>query len=71
MKYYNLNKTFYDGFAYQIPFNVPVHWAIVDWVCEDIDNRRWRRGLHASDRDKHYVELKNEEDLVYFMLKWA
>jgi hypothetical protein len=71
MKYYNLNKTLYDGFAYQIPFTSPIHWSIVNWLQENKEDRRWRTGLHVSDYHKHYVELKSEDDLAYFMLRWT
>jgi hypothetical protein len=71
MKYCNLNKNFYDGFAYQIPFDTPIHWSIVNWIQEDRDNRRWRTGRYVSDNNLHYVELKSEEDLAYFMLRFA
>lgn len=71
MKINNLNENLYEGFLYQIPFDKPIHWSIVNWIQEDRENRRWRHGLHVSDYHKHYVELKSEEDLSYFMLRWA
>jgi len=71
MKFNNLNKSLYDGFAYQIPFNSPIHWSIVNWLQEDTKNRRWRTGIFVADYHKHYVELKTEEDLTYFMLRWG
>ena len=71
MNFYNLTPEFYDGFLFQIPFTTPVPWDIVDWVCEDKVNRRWRQGVHVSDYHKRYVELKSQEDLAYFMLRFA
>ena len=71
MKFYNLNPKMYEGFSYQIPFDTPIHWSIVNWLYEDADNRRWRKGTFVSDYHKHYVELKSEEDLAYFMLRFA
>lgn len=70
MIYQTLNPNLYGGFCYQIPFNSPIHWSIVNWVMESED-RRWRKGLHISDYHKHYVELKSEEDLSYFMLRFT
>jgi hypothetical protein len=71
MRYFNLNKQLYDGFAYQIPFDTPIHWSIVNWIQEDRDNRRWRQGVFVSDSTKNYVELKSQEDLTYFLLRFA
>lgn len=71
MRYTNLNPKMYNGFVYQIPFDMPIHWSIVNWLTEDRENRRWRTGLFTSDKFTHYVELKTKEDLTYFMLRFA
>lgn len=71
MNFNNLNPKMYNGFTYQIPFDTPIHWSIVNWLQEDRENRRWRTGIFTSNKFSHYVELKSEEDLAYFMLRFA
>ena len=71
MIYFDINPKLYDGFRYQIPFTTPIHWSMVSWISEDIENRQWRGGVYKNDQHLKYIELKNESDLTYFMLRWA
>ena len=67
--YYKLPPANYDGFRYQIPMRKPVPWQAVNWCQENLSCRRIRYANQDSDV-RAFVELKNKQDLIYFMLRW-
>lgn len=71
MNFYYLNPQTYDGFRFQIPFDTYITADIMSWIEESLPNRRWRAGRYANDTHRIYVELMDEQDLDYFLLKWS
>jgi hypothetical protein len=70
MKFYNLAPRTYEGYRYQIPFYVPVPWKLLNWCMEDSENRRVRCP-DVTTECTMYVELKKDEDLTYFQMRWG
>lgn len=68
---YTKLKSHIAGFKYEINFDRPIPYQLINWIQEDRNNRDYQVYRDAELSIKQSVLLKKYKDVVIVLLRWS
>lgn len=68
---YTKLKSHIAGFKYQIDFDRPFPYQLINWIQDDLDNRDYQVYRDAGLSIRKCILLKKYKDVVIVLLRWS